>query len=512
MLRNHRWLLDGAIIAALLGGISLARYDDKEVRRESTPAPQKPATIKAKKSDINIDVSLKGVVEAEQMIDLSIKPEGWTQPLTVKKALEHGTAVKKGDVVLELDLDKIDLAIRDLRVERNLEELAIRLAREELPILEKSLPLDLAAAERTKKQADEDLKRFLEVDRPLLKEDAEQMVKSANFFLESAREELKQLQKMYRDKDLTEETEEIILKRQRYQVESAEHWLKSAKISREQTLKVTLPRREQTLRDDAQKHALALEKAQNTLRPTLSQKRLALEKLLYEHDKSGERLKELERDREAFTVRAPADGIVYHGKCQLGQWATKSQVETKLQPGGILAPAEVFMTIVVPRSIFVRADVEEKHLHWLREGLQGKVVPAGYPDLKLPARLAKISLVPQSAGHFDARLTLDARESSQILMPGMACNIKLTAYHKKDAVTIPASAVFSDDGEEDVHYVYLCGKNGKPDKRTVKIGKCNGQKTEILEGLKEGEEILAEDPNRKSSGTHAEKPTGTEEK
>jgi HlyD family secretion protein len=512
MLRNNRWLLVWVVLGGLLGGMGLARHDENGAKRDATATPHKPATIKAKKGELNIDVSLKGVVEAEQMIDLSIKPEGWTQPLIVKKALEHGTPVKKGDVVLELELDKIDLAIRDLRLERNLEELAIRQAREELPILEKSLPLDLAMAERSKKQADEDLKQFLEVDRALDEANAEQMVKSAAFFLESSREELKQLQKMYRDKDLTEETEEIILKRQRFYVEMAEHWLKSAKIYRDQTLKVTLPRRELTLRDSVQKQALALEKIRNSLRPTISQKRLALEKLIYEHDKSGERLKELERDREAFTVRAPADGIVYYGKCQLGQWTSKAAVEQKLQPGGILQPAEVVMTIVTPRPIFIRADVEEKHLHWLRDGLQGKVTPAGYPDLKLPVRLVKISLVPQTAGHFDARLVLDAKAAPQNLTPGMACNIKLAAYHKKDALTIPASAVFSDDGEEDVHYVYLCGKSGKPYKHTVKIGKCNGQKTEILEGLKEGEEILAEDPNRKSSQAHAEKLPASEEK
>src|SRR5262249_45341065 len=150
--------------------------------------------------------------------------------LTVKKALEHGTPVKKGDVMMEMDLEKIDLALRDLRLERKLTELAIRQAREELPILEKSLPLDLAMAERGKKQADEDLKQFLDVDRAMMASDAEQSVKMATFSLESAREELKQLQKMYRDKDLTEETEEIILKRQRFYVEMYDHFLKESRI------------------------------------------------------------------------------------------------------------------------------------------------------------------------------------------------------------------------------------------------------------------------------------------
>jgi HlyD family secretion protein len=517
MMRTYRWLLAGAVMAGLLGGISLARFDDPKTQhgdeKKATNEPRsKSATVKVEKGDLKIDVALKGVVEAEQMVEVSIKPEAWTQPLIVKKALEHGTPVKKGDVLLEIDAEKIDQAIRDLQLARNLEELAIRLAREELPILEKSLPLDLTATERAKKEADEDLKQFLEVDRAEMAANAERMVKMETFFLEMAREELKQLQKMYRDKDLTEETEEIILKRQRFFVEMYEDMLRSAKIYRDEALKFQIPRREQTLRDNVTRQALSLEKAKNTLRPTISQKRLALEKLVYEHDKSGDRLKSLERDREALTVRAPADGIVYHGKCVRGQWDTTRGIEAKLQPGGVIAPAEVFMTVVFQRPVFIRADIEEKHLHWLREGLKGKVVPAGYPDLKLPARLLKASYVPHSAGHFDARLALEPSKEAQVLMPGMACRIKLTTYQRKDALTIPASAVFTDESDDEVHYVYLPGgKNGKPEKRTVKIGKSTGTKTEIVEGLKEGEEILAENPNRKSSPVaSAETPAGEE--
>jgi multidrug efflux pump subunit AcrA (membrane-fusion protein) len=519
MLRNYRWLLPAAAMVGLLGGISLARHDDNEARRavkedkrSEKSLRSKSDTIKVQKGDLKIEVPLKGTVEAEHMIPLSIKPEDWTQQLTVKKSLEHGTPVKKGDVLLEMDAEKIDLAIRDLRLERKLTELAIRQAREELPIAEKSLPLDLVMTERGKKQADEDLKQFMEVDRALEVSDAEQSVKMANFFLENAREELKQLQKMYRDKDLTEETEEIILKRQRFYVELYGEFLKEAKIRRDQTLKIRLPRREQALRDSAEKQSLALEKAKNTLQPALLQKRLALEKLLHEHANSGERLKNLQRDRALFTVRAPADGIVYHGRCVLGQWATASAVEAKLQPGGILQPGEVFMTVVSQRPIFIRADVEEKHLHWLSEGLTCKVVPAGYPDIKMPAQLVKVSAVPQSAGHFDARITLEPSKDSPMLMPGMACSVKLAVYHKKDALTVPVSAVFTDENDDDVHYVYLAGgKGGKPEKRTVKVGKCTSKKMEILNGLKEGEEILSEDPNGKSSlVTSADRPAAEE--
>ena len=68
--------------------------------------------------------------------------------------------------MVEIDREKIDKAIQDAEVELTLGGLSLKYAPEELPVLEKLLPIDLAAAERAKAQADEDLARFLEIDWP----------------------------------------------------------------------------------------------------------------------------------------------------------------------------------------------------------------------------------------------------------------------------------------------------------------------------------------------------------
>src|SRR5262249_59492993 len=115
---------------------------------------------------------------------------------------DPGTRVRMGELIAPMHQDKINLAIRDLETEQHIAQVAIRLAEEELPVLEKSTPVEIATAERNKKQADEDLKKFLEVDRPLAEATAENSAKNAQHFLDYAKEELKQLQKMYRNKDL----------------------------------------------------------------------------------------------------------------------------------------------------------------------------------------------------------------------------------------------------------------------------------------------------------------------
>jgi multidrug resistance efflux pump len=456
----------------------------------------KAPTYQVEKGPFKVEASLKGVFESPDMTEVAVRTEAWApNPLIVMKVVPHGTAVKKGDTLIELDLEKISQAIKDLETDRRLAELALKQAEEELPILDKTTPLDLAQAERAAKQADEDLKKFLESDRPLAERTVVFAVKNATNSLEYVQEELRQLEKMYRDKDMREETEEIILKRQRNQVESAKFFLETATRRRDDTLGVTLPRQEQTLRDAAAKQAVALEKAQATLPLTLSQKRLALEKLKYDADKAADRWAKLKRDRNAMVVTAPADGLVYYGKCLRGQWTTAAAVGAKLVRGGVLQPEEVVLTVVNPKSLFVRANVDEKDLANVRAGQKARVAATASPDVKLSGKVDQVSAVPITPGTFETRLALDPLPTASQLTPGMACTVQLVPYRKSDAVTVPATAVFADDVDDDKHFVYLARKEGKPEKRSVMVGKTSAGKTEVTEGLQEGDEILLEKPH-----------------
>ena len=46
-------------------------------------------------------------------------------------------------------------------------------------------------------------------------------------------------------------------------------------------------------------------------------------------------------------------------------------------------------------------------------------------------------------------------EKAKPVVPGMACKLTLIAYEKKDAITVPAAAVFDNpaDGERNLVYV-----------------------------------------------------------
>lgn len=464
------------------------------VRGQDTSTPPaekaKPATAKVETGKLVVETTLKGAIAADQAAELRLNLKAWQGPYTVKSAVPHGARVKKGQVVVELDTTKIDIAIREARLDREIAETAFKQLKGELPILEKLLPINLAAAERDKRIADEDLKRYNDVEREQSKKASAFGLQSQQHWLEYAQEELKQLQKMYRDKDLTEETEEIILKRQKHQIEQIEFTLASQKLQQERQMQLDLPRRDQQMQDAVDKATLAQQKADATLPLELEQKKLALRKSEAELAKLDERFKNLESDRSALILLSPSDGIAGHGTAERGQWNTTA-ISSRLRPQGVVQPNEVVMTVVADGALSLVTDVDEKDLHLLKEGLTGVATPTGFPNFKLPARLTSLSSVPRTGTSYDAQVALEVPANAGVT-PGMTATAKFVTYRKDDALLVPSSAVFQDDGS-DASYV-LVKTDGAPTRTEVRTGHSAGGKTEILDGVKAGTEILTAKP------------------
>jgi multidrug resistance efflux pump len=462
------------------------KNDAKE--SESSAAPD---TVKVKKQRFKIDVTLDGIFEAQHMTEVVLRSKEWSD-FEVLSAVEHGTRVNPGDVLATLDTEKIDKTIGDLCHDQVVSRLALQEAESLLVALRATVPLDLAATQRSQRIADEDLSYFLNVDRPLSQRIVDFNVKLSENNLAYEKEELRQLEKMYKADDLVEETEEIILKRTRDTVERAKFMVELMKSERDNFLKMRLPRVEETVKTAAQRQALDTQKTKATLPLASRRAELALEKLKVEAARSEEKLKRLMTDRAAMIVKAPVGGVVYYGRYSRGKWGGLETIADKLRRGGRLTADDVFMTIVETRPLLVRTLVSEKQLQFVTAGLKAIVRPTSYPDLKLAAIVQSVGRFPLGSKEFDARLTVATDEAAAAVVPGMTCDVKLIAYQKPDALVVPVSTVGSDDNEPQKQYVSLVGKDGKTTRREVTAGKRNDKQIEILGGLVAGDEILEE--------------------
>ena len=451
-----------------------------------------PATHEVTEGPFAVHVELEGVFESRAMAEVNLRTAAWSQ-FPVLEAVEAGTRVRTGDRLVTLDMKDLDRAIEDLEDSLEQGEIAVKQSEEELAFLEASLPLDLEAARRGMESADEDFLRFVKVDREASERAGRDSLLSSENYLEYQLEEFRQLEKMYKADDLTEETEEIVLRRQRDAVDSARRSVLRAKRLLARTLEVTLPRREKDLKSKARRETLTWAKTEKTLPLTVKLKRLGLEKTHAGHRVSRERLAKLIEDRKAMQIRSPADGVVYYGRCVDGKWLGGALAAGKLRRGGQLQQHEVFMTIVDTDALFVRASVPEAQLHRLHSGLKGRVVPTGFPRSSLGAVLDRVSTTPKPAGGFDARVTLGKGGKEVSVAPGMTCKIRILSYGKTKAISVPASALFTDPlSEEDSFVYFVVGDNVA--KRKVTPGERVEKRVEILEGLSAGDVIRLEPP------------------
>ncbi len=469
---------------------------DRSGIAQETKEADKPAEAKTHKVGrgvFQVEIALDGVLEAKQMTPIVARPESWKE-LTVVSAVAHGERVTKGQTLVTLDLDNLDRAIVDQEQSLELATLKLAQAAEELKLLERSVPLDLEQVERAKQAFDEDLQLFFAEDLEQSRKSAEFSLKQTKSHVENEEEELKQLEKMYEADDLTEETEEIVLKRQREAAEQARFYLTLAEREYERTLKYDLPRQEQARKLSAELAALSYIRSKLTLPVSLRQAQLELQSQKLSHAKSERALADLQADHEMLSIVAPVDGVVYYGRCTSGQWSPASSFADRLQVGGMLSPNEVFMTIVAPGGLWLRGTAEEKDLALLRVGLAGSATPTALPAERLPVQLAEVSSIPVTSGKFDVKFDVTPGEQAERLVAGMNAKLKLVAYRNENAVTAPTSAVFSDETTPDEQYVLIQTEPGKHEKRSVQVGHKNDKQTEIVSGLSGEETILAEKP------------------
>lgn len=467
------------------------KADKAEKKDEKKPAAAAPATKTVEKGPFRIVVELEGVFEGERAYEILLSPEEWSK-LTVLSAAPHGIHVRKGGVILEFETDKLDRVIADLRAEGKLSEVAVHQAEEHLQVLEKITPMNLESSRRAAKVAEEDREFFFRVARPLSLKAVEFGLKMAKAMREYQEEEMRQLEKMYKADDITEETEEIVLKRARDALERAKFAAEVAEINHDFAMRFAIPRNEEQVKESTRRSVLEWEKNEAELPLALHKQSLELEKLRQERRKSEEKLEKLLADRERMTVRSPADGIVYYGRLTRGTPADTAAMENMLRPHGTVPPNQVVMTVVSPRPMCIRATVPEKYLHDLRPGLKGTAGPTGYPDLRLPVEVDRVGDIPIAPEKFDGWLTVHLKGKSKLLMPGMTCKVKLVPYFKRDAICVPPKVIVTDELDDRKQSVEVLGEDGKPKTRPVTVGRRTDNQVEILKGLKEGEKVVLE--------------------
>ena len=478
---THKRTVPWPIVATILiTALSVSGEEKKEAKK---PAGQPLHEVKSER--FKSTVTLKAVFESPRLKEVTVDPEEWKE-LVVRKVVPNGKRVKKGDVILAFETKALKEKVTELETSQRTAQLALQQSSDEFRHLEKSTPLKLEEAASKRRQAEEALAYFEEVELEQKRETARRALESAEFNLEYAQEELNQLKKMYEEDNLTEETEEIILKRTRRGVDSAKRTLAMRKLSTARTLKTELPRQHEALKVAAKTAVLESSLARASLPRALEIKKRELDKSKEADKKASQGLSKLKKDLDKMTVKAPMDGYVFYGAYVDGKWATAAAVAKKLIPGGSVAPKERILTIAQADGLRLRALVPENQLGMLTKGQKGVAVPVAFPGERLPAKLTALQMIA-SGGAYPAEIAV--KSAHKHATPGMNANVSFVAFEGEDVITVPNAAVHRDGKR---YFVVLVKEGENDERREVAVGFTDGKKTVIKRGLSAGDKVRAD--------------------
>lgn len=395
--------LMAAVCAVSLASWSPVRADEGDAKPE--PAP--------KAIDVN------GVLEAARSHEIVTDTEH-LGALKVKRLVEHGTEVSKGQSLVWFETEDVDKKIKDAEIALRLSRLSLEAAEFAAEQAAAKEAIERGQAERTLAKARRAFDNFVSVDRERQLASAEFDVVNARASLENATEEFEQLEQMYKEDDLTEESEEIVLKRAKQAVENAQFRLEGVEIATERSITQTIPNSVADQEDTLALAEMAHEKAMRDLDSARQRREIELRKTREAFHDEEEKLADLKAERKQVVLTSPIDGILLHGKLARGRIGDKP---SQLEAGSSVAPTQVVMTVVDPRRLQVRVDLDQKQLASIKAGDTCTVTVDGLPGLEVAGEVASVGIVPYAGTKYDCVVQLKGLKRGSDLKPLMSCSL-----------------------------------------------------------------------------------------
>jgi HlyD family secretion protein len=275
--------------------------------------------------------------------------------------------------------------------------------------------------------------------------------------------------------------------------------------SRLSTSEIRLKNAQKDLND---KQQMAAQNYISQTEVTTAQDELTSARLDYKQSlQQYELVKELDTDSKVTHVYATASGTVIQRPVQEGEMITSSNSS--------YSDGSVILKVADLSKMIVLANINEVDIAKFRLGQIATVKVDALPYDEFSGSITKIAAMASTVNNaivFPVEIKLDKPGSS--LKPGMTGNVSITGETRENVLVIPIRAVFTDDKNQDVVYLYKSGtaaatttsaKTAKTAKAKtgialptvatpVKLGGNDLQNVEVLAGLKEGDKISLTEP------------------
>ncbi len=235
--------------------------------------------------------------------------------------------------------------------------------------------------------------------------------------------------------------------------------------------------------DDARN---AAEQAQNRREAARSQLFVSRARVTEQQAKVAQARAAVERTQEEFdnsTIKAPIRATVLSRDLEIG-----SPVSSILNLG---ANATLIMVLGDIHEVFVRGKVDESDIGRVRLGQSAKITVETFKDRTFQGKVTQISPIgveKDNVTNFEVKVSIE--NPGRDLKANMTANAEIVLEQFPNSLLIPEAAVKYDAQKHaSVEVLDLGAKNGRKTV-PVKLGVSNGSKTQVLQGLKEGDKVV----------------------
>jgi len=194
-------------------------------------------------------------------------------------------------------------------------------------------------------------------------------------------------------------------------------------------------------------------------------------------------LKQLEEQLSYTDIVSPIDGIVLSRDVQMGDAVSSILV--------LGSSATLVMNLGDTSEVYVKGKVDESDIGKVYLGQRARIKVESFKDKTFDGKVTKISpmgVEKDNVTTFEVRVSI--QNPGGELKAEMTANAEIILEEHKNVLQIPEGAILYDkDKKASVEIPDPKGKDGK-NKLAVNIGISNGAKTEVLSGLKEGDQVV----------------------
>lgn len=235
--------------------------------------------------------------------------------------------------------------------------------------------------------------------------------------------------------------------------------------------------------DDANREYLAALTKRDAARAQIGVDTAKLKQARAQVMQSQASLKQLEEQLSYTTIVAPMDGIVLSRDVEIGDAVSSILV--------LGSTATLIFTEGDISQVYVQGKVDEADIAHVYMNQPARIKVESFRDRIFNGRVTKIAplgVEKDNVTTFEVRVSIDNPGGE--LKANMTANAEILLDEHKGVLTVPENAVMYDPQKNAT--IEIPDKSKKEGKRKipVKVGLSNGSATEILNGLKEGDQVI----------------------